>query len=1003
MEVMDLSQVIRKARAAAQGSHTPCGPITWVWNKADLKQLIQAIHSASEIVMDLETTGLDEYATAGGATNGGYPARIVLASLTLPNAERAAAGAYNWRSFGGEQPMTYLVPLSHPASPLLGVWRKAMAIIGREINRSGLPFVNANIKFDARWVFAQARVDLSDRIEWDTTVSSQLVDTEARTRLKIRAARDFDIEEWDDFDLSTPGAAEQVDLIQLGEYAARDTYYTWKIEQEHRDQMFLTGEDEPFDSDDIQMARLGKVATYVAMPTVRTLTKVEQRGFLLDVDWVHAKIEEMDALRLKACEDILGLYGTSPAPAPAKDGVTTAATSKWFQGFVAQAIEAGDLRVTARTDSGNAQWNKAVLIAQQRQGSPAADALLRHRDATKTLEFLRSWLELKDPHNVIHATYNVGFVRTGRLSCASPNLQQCLHGADEVLTRSGWVRLDALGHGVEIMQVSETGEGSWVMPTGYVDKPYSGNMVRMKSDWIDVLMTPDHRLLTHTRGGAPRWERASQWVGVSGKIVDRKFIRALTSAPDAPDLTEAERREVRIAIAMQADGSGQGNHWQATVYKRRKGAALIELGGGYRPWRSRPCYVLRARKESLSRWLDPESKNFRPEAFLALNRKDCAWVLDEILRWDGDSTRGCTYTQNQARRPSVDIAQALAAMCGRSTTLYKKQVDGVIYPTANFHRKSIRYASRMWVTEEPYDGRVYCVSVPSGAFLARSGGTVWVTGNCSASLKPAFIPRPGHVLLDLDYSQVELRVAAFISRSAPMIEAFQRGDDLHRLLAAKIAGKSPEDITSMERKRAKAGNFGLLYGMSPGGFQSYAATAYDVAMTLDEAQAVHSAFFEMWDGMRQWHERAKRRAYERGYVTSPIGRTQWLSDLYSKSGFKASHAERNALNSPVQGFGSDLMQMAAASIMGTLPGYPLPRVEGANVVATVHDEICIEAPEDRWQEILVECKRRMEDVNIFLRPLDCQMDVPIVAGPSAGTRWGVHDLHDEDDQLPSVG
>lgn len=697
MSIMDLEKVVSRARKAAQGSHTPCGPITWVWGKEDLKALVKAIHASQKVVMDLETTGLDEYAEAGGDTNGGYPARIVLASLTLPSAERAAAGAYNWRTFDGEQPMTYLVPLSHPASPLLGAWRKVMAIIGREINRSGKPFVNANIKFDARWVFAQTGVDLSDRIEWDTTVSSQLVDTEARTRLKIRAARDFGIEEWDDFDLGTPGAAERVDLIQLGEYAARDTYYTWKIEEEHRDQMFLTGDDEPFDSDDIQMARLGKVATYVAMPTVRTLTKVEQRGFLLDVDWVHAKIEEMDGLRLKACEDILGLYGTDPAPAPAKDGVTTAATSKWFQGFVAQAIEAGDLRVTARTDSGNAQWNKAVLIAQQRQGSPAADALLRHRDATKTLEFLRSWLELRDPDNVIHATYNVGFVKTGRLSSSNPNVQQI-----------------------------------------------------------------------------------------------------------------------------------------------------------------------------------------------------------------------------------------------------------------------------------------------------------------SSRLKPAFIPRPGHVLLDLDYSQVELRVAAFISRSQPMIEAFQRGDDLHRLLAAKIAGKAPEDVTSLERKRAKAGNFGLLYGMSPGGFQSYAATAYDVSLTLAEAQAVHSAFFEMWDGMRQWHERSKRRAYERGYVTSPIGRTQWLSDLYSKSSFKSSHAERNALNSPVQGFGSDLMQMAAASIMGTLPGYPLPKVDGAHVVATVHDEICIEVPEDRWQETLVECKRRMEDVNTFLRPLDCQMDVPIVAGPSAGTRWGVHDLHDEDDPLPTV-
>ena len=202
MSIMDLEKVVSRARKAAQGSHTPCGPITWVWGKEGLKDLVKAIHASQKVVMDLETTGLDEYAEAGGDTNGGYPARIVLASLTLPNAERAAAGAYNWRTFDGEQPMTYLVPLSHPASPLLGAWRKVMAIIGREIDRSGKPFVNANVKFDARWVFAQAGVDLSDRIEWDTAVSSQLVDTEARTRLKIRAARDFGIEEWDDFDLS---------------------------------------------------------------------------------------------------------------------------------------------------------------------------------------------------------------------------------------------------------------------------------------------------------------------------------------------------------------------------------------------------------------------------------------------------------------------------------------------------------------------------------------------------------------------------------------------------------------------------------------------------------------------------------------------------------------------------------------------------------------------------------------------------------------------------------
>jgi DNA polymerase I-like protein with 3'-5' exonuclease and polymerase domains len=953
MSIMDLSKVVSRARKAAQGSETPCGPITWVWGKDDLKTLVKAIHESSEIVMDLETTGLDEYAEAGGDTNGGYPARIVLAALTLPSAERTAAGAYNWRKFDGEQPMTFLVPLSHPASPLLGSWRKVMAIIGREINRSGKPFVNANIKFDARWVFAQTGVDLSDRIEWDTTVSSQLVDTEARTRLKIRAARDFGIEEWDDFDLGTPGAAERVDLIQLGEYAARDTYYTWKIEQEHRDQMFLTGEDEPWDSDDIQMARLGKVATYVAMPTVKTLTKVEQRGFLLDVDWVHDKIKEMDAQRLQACQDILGLYGTEPAPAPAKDGVTTAATSKWFQGFVAQAIEAGDLRVTARTDSGNPQWNKAVLIAQQRQGSPAADALLRHRDAVKTLEFLNQWLDLRDPNNVIHATYNVGRVKTGRLSsCVSPD------------TLIDMPRdMSKYPDGVPLRDVKV---GDWVYSYDY------------------------HCRLTL---------RQVEWVGPT-KTAETVFVTFENSDGDRRVLQCTPDHLIRLYNGLYCPA-------EYLMNIRANAVAPRVLGMVRRQW-SAPAgetdRYLTFFPNSCSRQTPPSAAwGARYGSTAGGKSREHRWVMQNVLgrklstRWDVHHRDGVKVNNSPANLDYLPHSEHMSiTQAGRPAAQTQPSPD-VFTGRTDWRPVSVEPGPtiEVWDMTVPED---HCF-IANGITVHNSDPNVQ---QVSARLKPAFIPRPGYVLLDLDYSQVELRVAAFISRSQPMIEAFQRGDDLHRLLAAKMAGKKPEDVTSLERKRAKAGNFGLLYGMSPGGFQTYAATAYDVAMTLDEAQAVHSAFFEMWDGMLQWHERAKQRAYERGFVTSPIGRTQWLSDLYSKSGFKASHAERNALNSPVQGFGSDLMQMAAASIMGTLPGYPLPKVEGAHVVATVHDEICIEAPEDRWQEILVECKRRMEDVNTFLKPLDCQMDVPIVAGPSAGTRWGVHDLHDEDDPLPQV-
>src|SRR3546814_1081388 len=103
------------------------------------------------------------------------------------------------------------------------------------------------------------------------------------------------------------------------------------------------------------------------------------------------------------------------------------------------------------------------------------------------------------------------------------------------------------------------------------------------------------------------------------------------------------------------------------------------------------------------------------------------------------------------------------------------------------------------------------------------------------TLRPAFVPDPGHLVVEIDYTQFELRAAAFIARCEPMIEAYQRGDDLHRLMAAQITGKRPEDVTPDERQRAKASNFGLLYMQTPEGFQTYAETGYRVVPTPEQA------------------------------------------------------------------------------------------------------------------------------------------------------------------------
>jgi DNA polymerase I-like protein with 3'-5' exonuclease and polymerase domains len=200
-------------------------------------------------------------------------------------------------------------------------------------------------------------------------------------------------------------------------------------------------------------------------------------------------------------------------------------------------------------------------------------------------------------------------------------------------------------------------------------------------------------------------------------------------------------------------------------------------------------------------------------------------------------------------------------------------------------------------------------------------------------LKPAFIPRPGYLLAELDYSQIEMRAAAFIARCQPMLEAFQRGDDLHRLLAAKITGKDPADVTPVERQAGKAGNFGFLFGMGPSGFQEYAELNYGVVFTEAQATEVRRAFFDQWLGIEAWHARAVARAHYTERVVSPLGRVRRLPMIHDGNQGLAAHAERQAINSPVQSFASDVMMLAAASIEGTLPGSVA--VPGARIVATV--------------------------------------------------------------------
>lgn len=661
------------------------GPMRWVLEKEDLQDLFDALREAPVAAFDLETTGLDEHAITGGESNRGVAARIVMASLTLPQS-----------TLNGPQtdalPITYVIPLSHPRSPFRGRWRPLMKLLAESFRKNGTKLVGHHLKFDLRWIYAHTGHDLADLFFWDTQMSSHLIDETRPTALKERVPEELGVERWDDHDLSYPGAAEEIDFWELGNYAARDTYWTYWLYKHHERILFLDGtQDRPMDAHEASDYQLGKVFEWVSMPTARSLTKIEQRGITLDVPFVEKERELREKIVSRNLDYLSQTYGLP------REGASVHATAAWFKDLTGQAVESGELRIAALTPNGNPKWDKHVLAKQARNGSGLAGLLLETRQAAKENEFLTSWLEKVTSGGLIHSTYRAGHVATGRLSSQNPNFQQ-------------------------------------------ISKP----------------------------------------------------------------------------------------------------------------------------------------------------------------------------------------------------------------------------------------------------------------------LRPAFVPRPGMVLADIDYSQLELRVAAYVSRSQPMIEAFQRGDDLHSRLAAdietrRLRQRDPEaeavrleEVTSESRQSAKAANFGLLYLQQAQGFRSYAETVYGVQFTEEEAQEVYDGFFETWEGMSEWHEHTIRESRARGYTVSPIGRRRLLPDIRDRNQHYRQSAERQAVNAPVQGFGSDLMQMAIASIFGFLPG--TEPVHGAYPVATVHDSLVIEAPEDDWERVVQECIDRMIYLAEPLAHLGVAMDVPLAAEAVVGTRWSLTDV-----------
>src|SRR5215210_5646192 len=235
------------------------------------------------------------------------------------------------------------------------------------------------------------------------------------------------------------------------------------------------------------------------------------------------------------------------------------------------------------------------------------------------------------------------------------------------------------------------------------------------------------------------------------------------------------------------------------------------------------------------------------------------------------------------------------------------------------------------------DGKIYGSWWQNGAGTGRMACSKPNLQNLPPEVRRYVIAPAGRVLVVADYSQIELRIAAKISGDKRMLAAFANGEDIHAITARSLTGR--EEVTKQERKLAKAVNFGLLYGMSPGGLRNYARASYGVEMTKEEAERYWQHFFETYPGLRAWHDREYRQLKKHGSTE-----TRTLTGRRRTGVTKLT--ER--LNSPVQGAGADGLKLALALLYERRGKCP-----GAVPILAVHDEIVVECPEEQAEEVAV--------------------------------------------------
>ena len=340
--------------------------------------------------------------------------------------------------------------------------------------------------------------------------------------------------------------------------------------------------------------------------------------------------------------------------------------------------------------------------------------------------------------------------------------------------------------------------------------------------------------------------------------------------------------------------------------------------------------------------------------------------LGKVLFEDLNLPAPVKYGKGKTISTAADVLETLAA---------EHEIARKVLEYRQLAKLKGTYVDALPLLIDPSTGRLHTTFNQAGAATGRLSSSnpnlqnIPIKTELGREIRAAFVPNEGWKLVVADYSQIELRLLAHMSGDPILVDAFRRGEDIHTRTASEVFRVPPLMVTPEMRRRAKAVNFGIVYGQTPFGL------ATSLGIERKEAEEYIRSYFELNKGVRKWLDKTISEVRASGYAQTIFGRKRPIPDMNSRNPNARSFAERTAVNTPLQGTAADLIKLAMINIDRELRERNLR----ARMLLQVHDELVLETPPEEAEELAAMVKQKMESVH--------RLDVPLVADTGIGENW----------------